>query len=179
MEKVTLFLMVILGGVIAGVLLVNPEGMKQKKGGSAPMFEFRSYAYYDITENGVGEFLLADEGYHYENLDLLTGVNYFFKTDGGIDTLQGHTAYIYRNYTDFNGSVRYEQSSGYKLESRDVRYNKEKSTITGERPFILSAEDGEFRGERFRVDTEKKIFKAEQIKSWFLLDQNRSSKVTQ
>jgi len=176
LEKVTLFLLMILGGVTLGVVFVNPEGMKQKQASAAPLFEFRSYAYFDITADGVGEYLLADEGYHYDNRELLTGVSYYFRGENGVDTIRSHAAYIYNDHTDFNGSVSYDQTGGYKLESRDVRYNKKTSTIVGKRPFTLSTKEGEFAGQSFWVDTKAKVLKAERIKSWIVVDENTSLK---
>lgn len=165
MEKIILFLLTVLVFTLAGVIFINPKGVDKVQTGSAPIFEFRDYTFYNIDEKGVDEFLVSSEGYHYDRMDVLREITYYKKHDESIDILESDTANIYRDYTDFNGSVVYTKDGRYKLISKDVRYNKGNDTIAGGQPFVMRSESGEMNGSSFFIDIKKHILKAEKIRT--------------
>lgn len=167
MEKIILFLFSVLLFSIVGVIFINPQGVEKVRGAQAPIFEFRDYTFYNIDENGVDEFLISAEGYHYARREVLKDITYYKKNDTSVDILESDRATIYKNHSDFNGSVVYNHNGEYKLISKDVRYNKRHNTVAGKRPFVINSENGEVNGTAFVVDLKKRVLKADNIRSHY------------
>lgn len=170
MEKIILFLVSILFFSVVGVIFINPTGVDKIKGGEAPVFEFRDYTFYNIDENGVDEFLISEEGYHYARKEVLKTITYYKKNDTSVDILESDSATIYKAYSDFNGSVVYSHNGQYKLISKDVRYNKKQNTVTGKQPFTISSEEGEINGSAFVVYLKQRVLKADNIRSRYVYE---------
>ena len=165
MEKIILFLLSVLVFSVAGVIFINPKGVEKTKGEAAPIFEFRDYTFYNIDENGVDEFLISEEGYHYARKEVLKDITYYKKNDESVDILESDTATVHKAYTDFNGSVVYNYNGQYKLISKDVRYNKKQNTVTGKQPFVINSEKGEVNGSSFVVNLKTRVLKADNIRT--------------
>jgi len=170
LEKVTLFFVSILVFTIAGVIFINPKGLEKTSSREEPVFEFKDYTYYDIDVNGVDEYLVSDSAYHYDDRDEIHTITYFKRGKVGIDRLRSETATIYGTHTDFNGSVTYLQRDGYKLISKDVRYNDKNGSITGNNPFTVTSDHGDFNGSKFEIDIKKRVLKADNIRSTYIYE---------
>jgi len=168
-KTVIFFLSLFILAVISGIF-INPQGVKSVSREEAPQFEFKDYTFYHIDKNGVNEFLRSSKGYHYEEVDIIKDIQYYKKERNSINIIKSDTAHIYKDYTDFNGSVTYVQKDGYKLNTRDVRYNKKENKIRSPKPFSVISETGKFEGKGFVIDTEKRTLEAQKIKAVYFYD---------
>lgn len=165
MEKTVIFFLSLFVLAVVGGIFVNPHGVKSMSRDVAPQFEFKDYTFYYIDKNGVNEYLSSSEGFHYEDVDIIKDISYYKRERKNINIIKSDTASVYKNYMDFNGSVMYAQKEGYKLNTRDVRYNKSENIIKGSSPFLITSEAGEFEGEAFVIDTEKRTLEAQKIRA--------------
>lgn len=163
----TLFFVSILILAVAGVVFINPQGIESTKAGEEPVFEFKNYTFYNIDIGGVHEYLVSDHGYHYADRDIILNITYYKKSRGGVDILRSERATVQGEITDFNGSVTYSQKDGYKLISKDVRYNDKKGLIYGSNPFNVTSKSGDFNGSSFEIDVKERILRAKDFRSSF------------
>lgn len=159
------FFLAVLVGVLAASILVEPKARDRQAAAGFPLLEFHDYRFFQITPEGIGQYLSARSGYHFRDRDRLEGMELFRKNGAGEESVFGEEAVMTKGTIRFNGAVRYNNPEGYRLTTSDALYNTATGTISGEKPFLLTWGGGAFSGERFTIDREERKIRAADVRA--------------
>jgi len=163
-DRTIIFFIGIFALTLLGITLINPKSFKGVEAEHLPKFEFGNYTAYRIDEQGVGLYLQAALGRHYESYNELAGVVLKRHHDDVIESIRAEEAFVQSGSVDFNGSVHYTYGNLYHLYSQDMRYLQEDEMVFSKSPFRIQGPSWSFAGESFELDLASRKLNARTIR---------------